>query len=160
MLPSGWRLTLVCSQLTNSSFMMLCYVVWIQTQSRKHQKEHDSLLYFKDMFYLFSSNFYLLRLLSIHCAEPLNCLQAFNIKCHPYTHLHFSYFSLIDNASISTPSPYQTMWPTLPSRGIWYQFRRLYVWMIMSLSPEEDLNIENVNHCLILAPRFKEKEGT
>lgn len=30
----------------------------------------------------------------------------------------------------------------------------------MSLSPEEDLNIENVNHRLILAPRFKEKEGT
>lgn len=28
------------------------------------------------------------------------------------------------------------------SQGIWFQFERLYVWMIMSFRPKEDLNME------------------
>ena len=35
------------------------------------------------------------------------------------------------------------------SRGVWYQFERLYVWMIMSFSPKEDLNMEKAGHRLI-----------
>lgn len=36
------------------------------------------------------------------------------------------------------------------SRGIWYQFERLFVWMIMSFSPKEDLNMEKASHCFNL----------
>lgn len=35
------------------------------------------------------------------------------------------------------------------SQGIWFQFERLYVWMIMSFSPKEDLNMEKDFRCLI-----------
>lgn len=42
--------------------------------------------------------------------------------------------------SFQAPKPNYTA--HFNSQGIWFQFERLYVWMIMSFSPKEDLNME------------------